>query len=77
MHFPKGERYVSILKAASDPEAQTLLLAERERLRKLVKHQLSEAALLADPDEGLINNSEMVCRLFAVLCHDCNSGLLV
>ena len=53
IHFPKGERYVSILKQAADPAAQAQLESERSRLMALVRHQLAEKALLADADEGL------------------------
>lgn len=67
MHFPKGERYVSILKEAAEPEAQVALLAERARLRKLVKHQLAETAMIADADEGLGQDADMVNSL---LCLD-------
>ena len=63
MHFPKGERYVSILKEAAEPEAQVALLAERARLRKLVKHQLAETAMIADADEGLGQDADMVNSL--------------
>lgn len=60
MHFPKGERYVSIVKDAAEPEAQAALLAERARLRKLIKHQMAETAMIADADEGLGQNADEV-----------------
>ena len=53
LHFPKGERYVSILKEATEPEAQAKLDAERIRLKALIKHQLAESAMLTEADEGL------------------------
>ena len=53
VNFPKGERYVSILKEAADAEAQAKLDAERTRLKAVMRHQLAESALLADADEGL------------------------
>lgn len=53
LHFPKGERYVSILKDAAEPEAQAKLDAERTRLKAVIKHQLAESALLTEADEGL------------------------
>lgn len=53
LDFPKGERYVSILKEAADPEAQASLDAERTRLKSVIRHQLAEDAMLADADEGL------------------------
>ena len=52
MNFPKGEKYISLLKEAETPEAQAHLDAERIRLRALVKKQLAEEALVADADEG-------------------------
>ena len=60
MHFPKGERYVSILKDAAEPEAQAALVAERARLRKLVRHQMAETAMIADADEGFGQNADEV-----------------
>lgn len=60
VHFPKGERYVSILKEATEPQAQVVLAAERARLKKLIKHQMAETALIADADEGLGQNSDTV-----------------
>ena len=63
MHFPKGERYVSILKEAAEPEAQVSLLAERARLRKQIRHQLAETAMIADADEGLGQDADMVNSL--------------
>ena len=53
LHFPKGERYVSILKAAAEPEAQAKLDAERTRLKTVIKHQRAESAMLTEADEGL------------------------
>lgn len=52
LNFPKGEKYISILKNAEEPEAQAHLETERSRLRALVKQQLAEAALLGEADEG-------------------------
>jgi hypothetical protein len=62
LNFPKGEKYISILKTADDPEAQAHLEAERTRLRRLVQQQMAEAALVGDADEGRslaakVNNS--------------------
>ena len=53
LNFPKGERYVSILKEAAEPEAQARLDAERTRLKTVIRHQLAEEAMIADADEGL------------------------
>lgn len=53
LHFPKGERYVSILKDAAEPDAQAKLDAERIRLKAVIKHQLAESAMLTEADEGL------------------------
>ena len=52
MHFPKGEKYVSLLKEAEGEEARQQLAAERARLRALVRQQLAEAAMVAEADEG-------------------------
>ncbi len=52
LHFPHGEKYVSIVKQADTAEAQALLDAERSRLHGLIAKQLTEAAMLAEPDEG-------------------------
>lgn len=52
LNFPKGEKYISILKNAEEPEAQAHLETERSRLRALVKKQLAEAALIGEADEG-------------------------
>jgi len=52
LHFPKGEKYVSIIKDADDPEAQEHLGKERQRLREIIKKHLAEEALVAEPDEG-------------------------
>ncbi|CAL8462948.1 g2482 [Coccomyxa elongata] len=52
VHFPKGEKYVSILRNAEDPAAQAALMAERERLRALIHKQQADAALLTEADEG-------------------------
>jgi len=52
LHFPHGEKYVSIVKQADTAEAQALLDSERSRLRGLIAKQLTEAAMLAEPDEG-------------------------
>ena len=51
-HFPKTEKFVSLLKQADDPTAQEALDAERARLRALVRKQLAENALLAEANEG-------------------------
>ncbi|DBA99882.1 TPA: hypothetical protein ACH3X1_013769 [Trebouxia sp. C0004] len=59
MHFPKGERYVSIVKEAADAEAQTKLESERKRLKAMIRHQLAESAMLAEADEGLGQSSAM------------------
>ncbi|GIL58622.1 hypothetical protein Vafri_13636 [Volvox africanus] len=51
-HFPKGEKYVSILRDVEDPEAQKHLEAERERLRSIVRRQVAEVAAVTEADEG-------------------------
>lgn len=59
MHFPKGERYVSIVKGAADPAAQAKLESERKRLKAMIRQQLAESAMLAEADEGLGQPSAM------------------
>ncbi len=72
MHFPKGERYVSIVKEAADPAAQAKLESERKRLKAMIKQQLAESAMLAEADEGLGQSSAMVrCKL---TWHDVSSS---
>jgi len=51
-HFPKGEKYVSLLKEGETPEAQAHLERERARLRALVHRAAEEEALLVEGDEG-------------------------
>lgn len=53
MHFPKEERYVSVLKGAADPTAQAQLDLQRARLRALMKRQQAARAMLTEADEGL------------------------
>ncbi|EIE27289.1 hypothetical protein COCSUDRAFT_45805 [Coccomyxa subellipsoidea C-169] len=52
VHFPKGEKYVSILRDAEEPAAQAALIAERDRLRALVHKQQAEIAMVTEADEG-------------------------
>lgn len=52
MHFPKGEKYVSVLKDAATPEAQEALNQERERLRVLVRERIADEKMLAEVNEG-------------------------
>lgn len=52
-HFPKGEKYVSLLvNCPEDPLAQKTLDQERARLMALVKQQVKEMAALTEADEG-------------------------
>lgn len=51
--FPKGEKYVSLLRNAEDPEAQKVLEAERKRIRAKVQQQLADIAMISQADEGL------------------------
>ena len=53
MHFPKGEKYVSLLRNASSEDAQRILEAERQRIRAKVKQQLADIAMITQADEGL------------------------
>lgn len=43
---------MSILKSGESPEAQAELDEKRRRLRALVRKNLAEEAMLAEPDEG-------------------------
>ncbi|MEW5315403.1 MAG: hypothetical protein WDW38_006835 [Sanguina aurantia] len=52
LHFPKGEKYVSIIKNADEPSAQAVLDKDRARLRLLVLQQLRDASAVAEADEG-------------------------
>eukprot|EP00879_Flechtneria_rotunda_P012676 GHRR01013236.1.p1 GENE.GHRR01013236.1~~GHRR01013236.1.p1 ORF type:complete len:517 (+),score=236.80 GHRR01013236.1:1440-2990(+) len=52
LHFPKGERYVSLFKQGETPEAQAKIEAERARLRAFATKQLQERAALTEADEG-------------------------
>lgn len=60
LHFPKGERYVSILKETAEPQAQANLDAERTRLKAVIKLQLAESAMLTEADEGLGQAASLV-----------------
>eukprot|EP00884_Botryococcus_braunii_P012586 jgi/Botrbrau1/21328/Bobra.0184s0038.1 len=51
-YFPKGERYVSLLRNAEDAAGQARLDAERERLRALVRRKVADLAMVTQPDEG-------------------------
>ena len=53
MHFPKGEKYVSLLRNASSEDAQRVLKDERQRIRAKVKQQLADIAIITQVDEGL------------------------
>ena len=74
LHFPKGERYVSILKEAAEPEAQTKLDAERTRLKAVIKHQLAENAMLTEADEGLGQAEPPVSPLCCAFPMPCAMG---
>ncbi len=52
MHFPRGEKYVSLLIKANTPEARAVQEQERTRLRALVAKQLAEKAVLTEANEG-------------------------
>jgi iron-sulfur cluster repair protein YtfE (RIC family) len=49
MHFPKGFKYVSILKQEGDTE---YLKQKREKLRQIIKERMVEDAALAEANEG-------------------------
>jgi len=52
LNFPKGEKYVSIVKIAEDPKGAEALEKERSRLRAMVASQLAEIAMVTEADEG-------------------------
>ena len=52
LHFPKGEKYVSIVKTAEEPAGAAALDRERSRLRALLARQLAEVAMVTEADEG-------------------------
>ncbi|KAK9806955.1 hypothetical protein WJX72_008651 [[Myrmecia] bisecta] len=52
LHFPKGEKYVSILKDSNNSVSQALLVSERTRLRALVHSSLADIAMVTEADEG-------------------------
>lgn len=52
LHFPKEEKYVSIIQKLEDPEAAAAVVAQLTRLKAIVHSRLRDAALLADADEG-------------------------
>lgn len=52
LHFPKGEKYVSLLKDPEDPDAKAHVESERSRLRALVKQQLRDDAIVNELNEG-------------------------
>lgn len=52
LHFPKGEKYVSVLKDSDNPQAQAVIAAERARLRAIVHRELADIAMVTEPDEG-------------------------
>lgn len=63
LHFPKGEKYVSLLKDADDPEAQEHLKSERNRLRLLVKQQLRDEAIVNELNEGMPSIERPVAKI--------------
>ena len=77
VHFPRGEKYVSIMKQADSAEDQAGLDAERNRLRALVSQQLAEAAMLAEPDEGVslpaASATALAVSMNACTCQERNS----
>lgn len=58
LNFPKGEKYVSVLKDAADPDAQAALEAERARLRVLVRQKIADDKMLSEVNEGVHNSPE-------------------
>lgn len=52
LHFPRDEKYVSLLKDPDDPEELVRVQGERLRLRTRIKQRLADAAALTEADEG-------------------------
>lgn len=52
LHFPKEEKYISIIQTPEDPTAAAAVLAQIARLKTIVRSRLRDGALLADADEG-------------------------
>ena len=53
MHFPKGYKYVSVLKNKDEtPEAAEYLEKKRRRLRQIIKENMVKDAALAEANEG-------------------------
>lgn len=51
-YFPPAEKYVSVLKQATTPEAQLQLDKQRTVLRSLAQQRAADEALITEPDEG-------------------------
>lgn len=52
-YFPRGKRYVSLLRDAEDPEGEARLETERACLRAMVRRQVADLAIVTQPDEGV------------------------
>ena len=50
--FPKGHKYVSILKQATVPEEQAMLNDKRQLLQSLARQRQQDEAMLAGVDTG-------------------------
>lgn len=52
LHFPKAEKYVSLLKTPEDAAERARVEAERARLRRAVAARLRDSAAVTEADEG-------------------------
>lgn len=59
LNFPKGEKYVSLLKEAANPEAQAALDEERDRLTALVRQRVADQIMLSEVNEGVLNSGDL------------------
>jgi hypothetical protein len=67
VHFPKGEKYVSLLRNAEDSQAQKVLEAERARIRAKVQQQLADEAIITRADEGRLQSLQQPANEQAAL----------
>ena len=70
MHFPKGEKYVSLLKEATDAQTQAALDAERNRLRGLVRQRLADEKMLSEVNEGVESQGAPAPQPVSLLSQD-------
>ena len=52
LHFPRGERYVSIIKEPEGAEERAAVHSERARLLALIDSNIANQAIVTEADEG-------------------------